>query len=181
MRQIPVDQPKLIPMPGADGGKPAPPPALPPALPRVWTPTVPVAQPGAADGQSPSGQSSSGQSPSGTARTAEARSSGRTTDAAAQPRYVNPGWAASVGHWLVQHHTGETDSRLRYIQGVVIISFTVLRDGQVQDVTVAQTSGYRALDEAAMALIRGARLPPFPPDMTQAFQDVTVPIRYGLE
>jgi len=94
---------------------------------------------------------------------------------------VNPGWAASVGHWLVQHRTGETDSRLRYIQGVVIISFTVLRDGQVQDVTVAQTSGYRALDEAAMALIRGARLPPFPPDMTQAFQDVTVPIRYGLE
>ena len=37
------------------------------------------------------------------------------------------------------------------------------------------------LDDAAQAMLRGARLPPFTADMTQGQTTVTVPIRYRLE
>jgi protein TonB len=95
--------------------------------------------------------------------------------------HIDSGWADSVGDWLVQHHAYQTDARLRNVQGVVVIRFNVQSDGQVLDVTVLHSSGYRGLDQAAMALVRGARLPPFPPGMTQSQQSVIVPIRYGLE
>ena len=54
-------------------------------------------------------------------------------------------------------------------------------DGQVTTVTLVSSSGSPTLDEAAQAMLRGARLPPFTADMTQGQTTVTVPIRYRLE
>ena len=48
-------------------------------------------------------------------------------------------------------------------------------------VTLVSSSGSAALDEAAQAMLRSARLPPFTTDMTQEQTTVTVPIRYRLE
>lgn len=148
-----MQRPPAQPTPEASIG-PAP-------LPRVWTPSA---------------------QPSSDTRSAPAASPGGATSRLSdQPTQVDADWAASVSDWLVQHRTAPTDPRLRNVQGIVIIRFGVQPDGQVTDVTVLQSSGYRSLDRAAMAMVRGARLPPFPPAMTQPLQSVTVPIRYGLE
>jgi TonB family protein len=54
-------------------------------------------------------------------------------------------------------------------------------DGSVTNVSVIQSSGFKGLDKAAIEMMRGARLPPFSPDMTQSRTTVTVPITYDLE
>lgn len=63
----------------------------------------------------------------------------------------------------------------------MLIRFSVARDGRVLDVTLVRSSGSPALDEAAQATFRNARMPPFTADMAQAETTVTVPIRYRLE
>ncbi|HET6608987.1 MAG TPA: TonB family protein [Rhodopila sp.] len=138
------------------------PPAAAPPLPKVWTPSI---QP----------------TPNAAPPAAAAPSQANGAPGTDQPAYIDTGWAASVSDWLVQHHTFQTDARLRHVQGLVVIRFSVQPDGQVIDVSVLHSSGIRGLDQAAMALVRGARLPPFPPSMVQPLQSVTVPIRYGLE
>lgn len=97
------------------------------------------------------------------------------------PAHINADWAGQVTEWLVQHRTYPTDARLRHIQGMVVIRFTVASDGRVLDVTVTRGSGSAALDQAAADMLHHARLPPFPPDMNQPKQAVTVPIRYYLD
>jgi protein TonB len=66
-------------------------------------------------------------------------------------------------------------------QGTVVLRITVDPDGHVVDVTLVQSSGTDSLDHAAEALVRNARLPPFPADMKLPRQSVTLPIRYRLE
>jgi TonB family protein len=57
----------------------------------------------------------------------------------------------------------------------------VERDGHVVEVTIVRGSGSDMLDQAAMALLQNARLPPFPIDMTMPQQSMTVPLHYRLE
>lgn len=62
-----------------------------------------------------------------------------------------------------------------------MVRFVVERDGQVTEVTLLSGSGSSALDDAARALVQGARLPPFPPGMDEPRQSVVAPIRYRLD
>ena len=62
-----------------------------------------------------------------------------------------------------------------------MIRFTVGRDGRVLSYALAAGSGSGVLDEAAQAMFRNARLPPFPATMPEAQVTVTVPIRFVLE
>jgi TonB family protein len=48
-------------------------------------------------------------------------------------------------------------------------------------VSLVGSSGSAILDDAAQAMLRGARLPPFPSGMEQTQVTATVPIRYELE
>lgn len=64
---------------------------------------------------------------------------------------------------------------------MALVRFTVQRDGSVSALMLVRSSGSDALDEAALSLFRGARLPSFASDMPQAETTVTVPIRYRLE
>ena len=59
--------------------------------------------------------------------------------------------------------------------------FTVARDGRVLTASLVRSSGSARLDAAAVALLRGARVPAFPPAMLQAEATVAVSIRYTLE
>jgi protein TonB len=47
-------------------------------------------------------------------------------------------------------------------QGNVTIEFSIERSGRITDATIASTSGDTDLDNAALAAIRKAKLPPFP-------------------
>jgi TonB family protein len=61
------------------------------------------------------------------------------------------------------------------------VRFTVQRDGQVVAVQLVSGTGSAILDDAVERMLRGARLPAFPPGMDQAEVTVTVQIRYRLE
>ena len=61
-----------------------------------------------------------------------------------------------------------------------MIRFTIDRSGRVVDVNLVGTSGSALLDTAAMALLKGASFPPFPPLMPQERITITTAVRYTL-
>ncbi len=99
----------------------------------------------------------------------------------AAPSRPNPAWLAGVGAWLSAHRSYPETARQRGQQGSVLVHFTVERDGHVRDVAIMRGSGSDTLDQAAIALLQDARLPPFPADMALPQQSMTLPIQYRLE
>ena len=97
------------------------------------------------------------------------------------PMEVSSTWRSALAGWLQSHRTYPDEARRQAEEGTVLIRFSMARDGRVLDVTLVHSSGSSALDEAAQATFRNARMPPFTADMTQAQTTVTVPIRYRLE
>jgi protein TonB len=83
--------------------------------------------------------------------------------------------------WLRAHETYPEVARMEGTEGRVVVRFTASRDGRVLDLDLVQRSGARVLDEAASALLRGARLPPFPPTMASGTVVLTVPLDYRIE
>jgi periplasmic protein TonB len=73
------------------------------------------------------------------------------------------------------------EAQSRNEQGVVLLGFTLDRDGHVLAHSIARSSGYTDLDNEVMAMIMRAQpLPPFPASMSQPRIDLTVPIRFSL-
>ena len=71
--------------------------------------------------------------------------------------------------------------RTRGEEGVVLLSFSVDRNGHVLSRQIVHSSGYPDLDDEVMAMIERAQpLPPFPASMTEPKLDLTVPIRFSL-
>lgn len=66
--------------------------------------------------------------------------------------------------------------------GRVVVRFTVDPSGKVLSREVAQTSGIKGIDEAALASIdRASPFPPIPSDVASGPLERTVPIRYRVE
>ncbi|WP_425450426.1 energy transducer TonB family protein [Virgifigura deserti] len=66
-------------------------------------------------------------------------------------------------------------------EGTVILSFALARDGTVLSVGIRRSSGFPALDAAAMKLVREASpVPPFPPIYKEKVRQVVMPIRFSL-
>jgi protein TonB len=64
---------------------------------------------------------------------------------------------------------------------VVLLSFSLDRNGHVLAHHIARSSGYANLDNEVMDMIRRAEpLPAFPANMPQAQLDLTVPISFSL-
>lgn len=98
--------------------------------------------------------------------------------ASAQPggaAVVVPGWNALLAAWLAANRRYPEEARRRSVEGEVTVRFSVAADGRVTDVAIATGSGSSALDGAAVAMLRGAKLPPPGTDVTR-----TVRIRYRL-
>jgi periplasmic protein TonB len=93
---------------------------------------------------------------------------------------VNPRWTAAVSALLASRKTYPEEARRRGQEGHVAIRFTVERSGRVVDAAIAAASGFTLLDDAALALLRQAVFPAFPPDMTQATVTITTTVRYSL-
>jgi len=137
-----------------------PKPAAPPA-PRATT-SAPSPSPAPATNPSPHGGSASTASPGASARPGAAPA-------------VAPGWNALLAAWLAANRRYPEEARRRGVEGEVTVRFSVAADGRVTDVAIAAASGSSALDGAAAAMLRGARLPPPGTDVTR-----TVRIRYRL-
>ena len=66
-------------------------------------------------------------------------------------------------------------------EGIVLLSFSIDRNGHVLAHSIARSSGHAALDNEVLDMIMRAQpLPPFPESMTQTQIDLTVPIRFSL-
>ena len=61
-----------------------------------------------------------------------------------------------------------------------MLRFVVDRGGRVIDYAVIKSSGHPDLDSAIEEMMRGAALPPFPMNMTQAQIEVSVTIQFSL-
>ena len=94
---------------------------------------------------------------------------------------ISTRWQGELAGWIRSRTRYPDDARQRGEQGAVLISFTVGRDGQVLDASLRQRSGSDALDQAALAMFRAARVPAFPPEMDAAQVTISVPVRYRLE
>lgn len=94
---------------------------------------------------------------------------------------VEPSWETRLVRKLQQAKRYPSAARSRGQQGVVVLAFSIDRDGHVTSRHVAKGSGYAALDDEAMAMVERAQpMPSFPPSMTQPVISLTVPIRFSL-
>jgi len=155
---------------------PSPPVAAPPpvAKPRAVSPAVvkPVAATAAAPPAPPSAPRPVAAGASGAV--------GAAGPPAADPNAV-AAWQAALSAWIDRHRTYPRAARHRQEEGVVQVRFELDGAGQVLRVDLHRPSGSALLDEAALALLREARLPAPPPRMDPARRKVTVAIRYRLE
>jgi len=71
-------------------------------------------------------------------------------------------------------------ARIRRAEGVVMVSFTLSRDGSVVASRLARSSGDPDLDEEAEAMLRRVNLPPLPSDVAGSTLNMVVPIRFNL-
>jgi protein TonB len=91
-------------------------------------------------------------------------------------------WEASVVKHLLRYKNYPNQARLRSEEGTVVLSFSVDRDGHVLAHTIVRSSGHPDLDAEVIAMIERAQpLPAFPPSMTEARLDLTVPILFNLQ
>jgi periplasmic protein TonB len=94
---------------------------------------------------------------------------------------VAPSWQADLVKHLQQYKRYPSGAQARGEQGIVLLGFSVDRSGHVLAHRIVQSSGHADLDQEVSEMIERAQpLPAFPPSMTQAKMDLTVPIRFSL-
>jgi periplasmic protein TonB len=94
---------------------------------------------------------------------------------------VAPSWQTLLIRKLQQAKRYPSEARARGEQGVALLTFSVDRAGHVLTRRIVRSTGHPDLDNEAMELVARAQpLPAFPPSMTQAQLNLTVPIRFSL-
>lgn len=99
---------------------------------------------------------------------------------AAAPK-VEASWTTSLMRQLQRVKRYPASAQSRKEEGVVLLSFSIDRNGHVLAHSIVRSSGHAALDNEVLDMIMRAQpLPPFPESMTQTQIDLTVPIRFSL-
>jgi periplasmic protein TonB len=94
---------------------------------------------------------------------------------------IAPSWQTELVRRLEQYKRYPGDAQSRGVEGVVMLSFSVDRNGRVLSREIVRSSGHPELDKEVVSMIERAQpLPPFPPSMPQEKLDLTVPIRFSL-
>ena len=94
---------------------------------------------------------------------------------------IEPSWQTSLVRQLQRFKRYPHDAQVRNQEGVVVLSFSLDRNGHVLTHHIARSSGVAALDEEVMAMIvRAEPLPAFPASMPQPQIELTVPVRFSL-
>jgi TonB family protein len=93
---------------------------------------------------------------------------------------VSPGYRAALSAWLESHNRYPESARQRGEEGRAMLRFRVARSGRVLNYAVVRSTGFPDLDAAVETMMRGARLPPFPADMTVSDVEVSVTIGFDL-
>lgn len=90
-------------------------------------------------------------------------------------------WRSALAVWVQSRKRYPDAARRQGESGTVRLRFTVGRDGAVLDAQVVQSSGSEALDQATVAMFRGARAPSFPAEMAMPQVSIVVGIKYRLD
>jgi periplasmic protein TonB len=99
---------------------------------------------------------------------------------ASAPR-IDPSWQSRLLKHLQQFKNYPAGARERGEQGVVMLAFTMDRDGKVLSRRIVSSSGHPDLDAEVLALVERAQpLPAFPASMSEDRLELTVPIRFSL-
>ena len=104
-----------------------------------------------------------------------------TTSAAQAPVMVDNSWRSSLAAWIRSRRHYPAEARRQRMQGIVSVRVVVARDGQITNVQIVHGSGSDMLDQAAVAMFRGAQAPAFPGDMASPQINITLSIRYYLD
>lgn len=95
--------------------------------------------------------------------------------------HIDPSWQSLLLKHLQQFKNYPSEARRRSEQGVVLLAFSIDRDGHVLSRRILKGSGFADLDAEVMALVERAQpMPAFPASMTEKQLDLTVPIRFSL-
>jgi periplasmic protein TonB len=156
---------------------PPPPAPEPPPLPARRAPPRAAAVPL----PRPTRSAPAGPAPSEAPQAQTAPQAAPTAPASAPPAPIAPGWRSALSAWLEAHKTYPAEARRRGDEGRATVRFTVERDGQVVAVQLVSGTGSAILDDAVERMLRGARLPAFPPGMEQTEVTVTVQIGYRMQ
>jgi len=97
------------------------------------------------------------------------------------PTAVDRFWA-EVRSRIAKNQTYPLWARRNNIEGVVVVRFSLTREGRVQKVELEKSSGHSVLDEAAVqAVLQGDPYPPAPEGVSNAQLVGKVPIRFSLQ
>jgi len=90
------------------------------------------------------------------------------------------GYAAKVRLHLESFKVYPPQARRRHLRGVVMLAFTIDRQGRVLSGRIAKTSGVGELDQAALDMLAAAQPLPVPPaEVTGERIAMTVPVEFG--
>jgi protein TonB len=94
---------------------------------------------------------------------------------------VSRSWESDLVKHLQRYKRYPGEAQSRGVEGVVLLAFSVDRNGRVLTHRIVRSSGHPDLDAEVMTMIERAQpLPAFPPSMTQEQLNLTVPIRFSL-
>lgn len=95
---------------------------------------------------------------------------------------IEKAYLAHVIQKLNRHKKYPAAAKAERLGGVVTVSFTVNRQGQVTVSRMSRSSGHHALDQEAMALLkRVSPFKPIPEAMHQTSLRLTVPVRFSVQ
>ena len=95
--------------------------------------------------------------------------------------HIASSWESSLVRHLQRYKRYPSEALSRSEEGIVLLSFSIDRNGHVLARHIARSSGHPDLDNEVMDMImRAEPLPAFPTNMPQAQLDLTVPIRFSM-
>jgi TonB family protein len=90
-------------------------------------------------------------------------------------------YLAEVRRLLERHKNYPWMARRQHREGVVVLKFTISRDGGIADHAVASSSGHDILDGAAQETLRKVgRFPPLPAILGRSQLTIQVPLTFRL-
>jgi len=74
------------------------------------------------------------------------------------------------------------EARRKEIEGIVNIRFTILSDGQVNEIEIVKSSGYKILDNSAVSTIKKSNpFPTLPEELNTPYVQIEVNLVYNLK
>lgn len=73
-------------------------------------------------------------------------------------------------------------AKRRHLEGVAHIHFTVLKNGNLDNVYIAKACGHKSLDNAALKLVKSIqKYKPIPDEVSRVAMNIKIPITYSLK